>query len=390
VRFLLVKTMPEAHCYSQFVNSLDRALTGLGHETVVSDQHVHVVDRAADVSHLVAELQRGHFDVVMSFSSFFGAVTLQSGVSLFDALGVKFLGWQLDHPIYTPQALDRRLQARYSIYSNHNHVRFAQAIKLPGRGKAMLPAGEPLGEPVREWRDRPRTLLVAATWNGVPQAPWEGLPDTPAKKLLVGVIDRLLADREASLVDAFNQTAAKLRLPAQLGASPAFDDQMIAFLRDPLTYVRHVDRIGVVQALADAGFPMTVCGAGWRGFLGERPNVEYIDEWVAFSDLPSLYGSAKLVLNLNAGNGGCERAIQAALAGATAVSDHSEQLAGLFALGEEAAFFNRAKPGHVVDVVGRLLESGKGEAIAEGGHRKAMRAALWTHRAQELVAYLGG
>ena len=388
MKLLLIKALPEDHLYSQFVNSLARALAELGHEAVISDQRPHVRDGAAEVAPLVQQLQAARWDAVVSLSSFFGAVTLDGGHSLFDALGVKFLGWQLDHPIYAPQSLSRAMKGRYAVYANRNHQRFAQAVKLPGRATTLLAGAEPPAQPPTPWASREWTVFVAATWNGAPQAVWEQLPDSPGRRLLMGVIERLREDREASLLDAFNETSRRLRLGARLGADPAFDDQMIGFLREPLTYFRNRDRIEILRALADSGLPLTVCGSGWREHLGERKNVVYLDRRVDFADLPALYANARIVLNLNAGNGACERAVYSASAGAAVVSDYSAELAELFRNQDERVFFNRAKPGHVVEAVGRLVEGGGAEAMAERGRARVAQCGLWRHRAQQMVEFL--
>jgi hypothetical protein len=385
MRFLLIKAMPEGHTYSHFVAALQRALSELGHEAVISDQSVHVEGGAAPAGPLAAELQASRFDAALSFSSFFGGATLSNGVALFDALGVKFVGWQLDHPIYAPQSLVRTLQARYAIYSNPNHLRYAQAVKLPGRGMTMLPGAAPSLNPVKDYRARERSVFVAATWNGAPQRLWEQLDDSPGKRLMQGVVDRLLADREASVLDAFNETSAKLRLGARLGEDAGFDAQMRNFLCEPLTYVRNLDRINIVRALVDAGLPVTICGTGWEAFLGERKNVDYVGR-VSFDDLATLYGDSRVVLNLNAGNGACERAVYAAVAGAVVVSDYSQALNELF--GDGIGVFNRAKPATAAAVVGRLLASNEGEATAEKGRQKVLQSGLWRDRAQQLVDFV--
>jgi hypothetical protein len=388
MKILLVKALAESHPYNRFVGALEHALNTLGHEPVISDQSRHAVNGAADVNPLARELQLTRYDVLLSFSSFFGAVTLSNGTSLYDALGIRFIGWQLDHPIYTPQSLARALRNRYAVYSNPNHLRFAEALGLPGRGITLLAGGEPLATPVPDFQSREWPIFIAATFNGPPQALWEQLDDSPARRLLAGVVDRLLADREASLLDAFNDTAQALDLGARLGRDPSFDDEMIRFLREPLTYVRNLDRTRIIRALAESGLPLTICGPGWRDFIGERRNVIYLDHRVDFQDLPTLYGKSKIALNLNAGNGACERAIYAALAGAAVVSDDSQELARQFASPSEIAFFDRSKPDDVVATVGDLVESDGGEAVAQQGRQRALQSGLWLHRAERLVEFL--
>jgi hypothetical protein len=387
MKILLIKAMAEAHPYSQFANELHGAFQELGHETSISDQSVYAADGVAPTHHLAAELQEGRYEAVLSFSSFFGSVQLQNGQSLFDALGVKFLGWQLDHPIYAPQSLTRALQGRYAIYSNRNHQRFAQAVKLPGRGLTMLPGGSPLATPPKDYRTRDWPILVAATYRGEPQRLWDPVGDSPGKRLLTGVIDRLVGDREASLIDAFNETSSKLRLGAQLGQDPAFDEQMRSFLCEPLTYVRNCDRINIIRALVDAGLPITICGSGWQDLLGQRNNVTYVGP-VPFGDMSALYSNAQVVVNLNAGNGACERAIYAALAGAAVVSDFSASLDSLLGGGQGVAFFNRAKPETIARVAAGLIESGRGETMAQRGQEQIVRSGLWRHRAEQLTDFL--
>lgn len=385
MKILLIKAMADSHLYSHFAYTLQRTLTELGHEAVVSDQSIHVVNGAAPAEHLLAELQATRYDAALSFSSFFGGVALSDGRSMFDALGVKFIGWQFDHPIYAPQSLLGPLKGRYAIYANPNHHRYAQTVKLPGRGMVMLPGGEAPAAPVKDYRSRNLPLLVAATWNGEPERVWEREPDSIGKRLMAGFVDRLMADREASVLDAFNEVAAKLKLGARLGDDPGFDAQMRDFLCSPLTYVRNVDRIAIIRALAEAGLPMTLCGTGWEAHLGDRPNVSYLGR-LAYDDLVALYGDARVVINLNAGNGACERAIYAALAGAAVVSDYSQPLAELFGDGG-IGFFNRAKPQTAASVAERLLDVAAGEAAAEKGRARVIEMGLWRHRAQQLVDF---
>jgi len=253
----------------------------------------------------------------------------------------------------------------------------------------MLPGAEPLQSPAKPYRSRPWSIFVAATWNGQPEPIWENSDVSPARRLLTGVVERLLADETASLLDAFNNTSDDLKLGAKFGVDPAFDDQIVDLLRLPFNYFRHLDRINIVQSLADSGLPLTICGPGWRDFLGDRGNVVYLDHRVDFKDLSALYGDAKVAINLNAGNGGCERAIHSAMAGAAILSDYSQQLAWMFQSPDERAFFNRAKIGDVAEVAGRLIESDQGETMAQLGHQRILEAGLWRHRAARMVEFLG-
>jgi Glycosyl transferases group 1 len=389
MKILLIRVMQEAHLYNRFLDALATALRELGNEITVSDQSGHVVAGVASSHALVRQLEHAPPDAVLSFSSFFGGLEFQDGSSLYDRLGIKFLGWQFDHPIYARDSLKRALQHRYSIYCNHNHLRFAQAIKLPGQGMTLLAGGEAPAGPVPEFRRRQWPIFVAATFNGTSAALWNQLEDSTGKRLLLGVIEELSVSREASLLDAFDAAARKLGFNAALGNDPEFDDQIIALLREALTHVRNLDRIAVIRGLADSGLPLTLCGSGWRDFLGEHHNVTYLDQRVDFRELTALFGHAKIVLNLNAGNGGCERALYSAMAGAAVVSDDSEDLLRQFGGPDEITFFDRTRPGSVVETVRHLIDGDEGEAMAARGQEAVMRTGLWRHRAEQMVRFLG-
>jgi len=383
MRFLLVKTAPEEHVYSQFSNNLQTALQQVGHQANIAIQAI------GDPTGLARELMSSKYDVVVSFSSVFGdAAIAETGKSMFDFLGVKFVGWQLDHPVYVHHALSQRMDNRRSIYPSHHHVRFSDAVKVRGKSLCLLPGGQALDEPPKAYKARQHDVFVAATWNGPPERVWEDLGDSPAKRLFSAIVDHLMADRAGSVLDAFNNAIRQLKMNVRLGEDPKFDEEIIKLLRGPLTYLRNSDRLNAIQQIVDAELPITICGSGWRDYLGDRKNVTFLETRVPFKDMLSVYSDSRIVLNLNAANGGCERAIYGMAARASVVSEESGILAESFTAGEDIAFFNRARPMDIVDVVGSLLESGRGESIAQSGHDRAMQTALWRHQAEKLIKFV--
>jgi hypothetical protein len=383
VKFLLVNTTVENHGHNALLTGLRRGLEEIGQQAVITQQPI------GDPNGLARELAASRYEAVVSFSSVFGDAVTADGRSLFDAAGVKFLGWQLDHPIYTHHTLCPPMGNRRSVYSNHNHMRFSEAVGIQGRSMVLLPGGQAQPGPVKAYAAREWPVFVAATWNGLPERPWEAMEESPGKQLFMAIIDQVMADPEASVLDSFDRAAIDLGFDVQLGRDAAFDNDMMGLLRTALTYCRYIDRIEVIRHLVEAGIPLTICGPGrgWRDYLGDPKGVTFIERWVDFGDLAPLYDNARITLNLNAGNGACERAVYAMISGAAVVSDFSGDLAKAFAADEEIAFFNRVRPGEIVDAVGGLLEGGRGEAVAHKGHARALKSALWRHRAEALVAF---
>jgi hypothetical protein len=372
MNFLLVKTQADDHLYSVFIRTISKILVDSGHKA--GSIHVDAATTNYDVLKRIHEFEA---NVVISFSSFLGSVEADTNLSLYDAAGVQFIGWQFDHPIYSVHHLMNDMKNRWTLYPNKNHAAFLSKMGVRGRESIMLAGGRPMSEAVLDYNAREIPVLIAATWNGIPKRTWDELPEGLLKDLLDKIADHTLHDPEASLMTAFDKACAELGLSIDLDAS------VVRILTSILTHVRHRDRLAAVEAIVDSGVPLTIVGAGWRGHFGDRPNVSYRPE-VSFENIQNLYNHSKVVVNLNAANGGCERAIYAMLAGAAVVSDFSSSYSTSGVNSDCIRYFDRARPDAISSVIGDLLE-GDGAAIAENGYRCAMGSQLWPHRLAWLI-----
>ena len=373
MKVLIPKEMDEAHLYSVSAERLARGFRDIGVEAAT-------LPLRADPAGLAEAIFTWRPDAVISFSSFYGKVELEPGRPLFEFAGARFVGWQFDHPLYVSHLVSEVMAGRLALYPSPNHLRFLAEAGWGGEGRVMLPGAEPPTLAPKPYAQRSLGLLVAATWNGVPAPVWRELADSPGRSLLQQVAERLLADEDASVVDAFVEARRDLGLEGL-----ALDASVGELLRLAFTYVRHLDRLRVVEALAASGLPMTLVGQGWEGHLGARANVTYRAD-IPFAAMDDLHAEARVVMNLNAGNGGSERALGAALAGAAVVSDRSEVLQT--ALGAGVRRFSRVRPVEAAAVAGDLLESGEGEAVGQAGREAALAGALWRHRAEALAVAL--
>ena len=270
---------------------------------------------------------------------------------------------------------------RCIVHAQPDHQRFAEAAGVVAAHAVMLAGAEPHAGPLKDHADRDMDVFVAATWNGEPERHWERWEDSAAKRIVALVADRLQQDREVSVLDAFRHACGALGY-----GGLKLDKDILTLLCTPLNYVRHLDRLQAVSELADSGLQVTVCGSGWEALLGDRRNVRLLPSR-PFADTHGLYGDAKVSINLNAANRGCERAINAMLAGSCVVSDYGASLARSFGPGE-IRFFDRHGLHGVCGVVADLLESGRAEAIAQRGQAKATATMLWPHRIAPLLKLL--
>ena len=378
MKFLLVQTTAPDHLYAGINRAVAASLRRLGHDAALLPAPAGAaLDQIALAIHSAAP------DYVFSLGSFLGGVAADSGASIFDILGCGFVGWQLDHPLYTQHNLSAPMARRLSVYPNPSHAAFADRLGVTGASTILLAGGEVLDEPVRDHGDRSTPVLVVATYNGPPERTWDALPDPGGKRLIDAIAEHLEADPRASLA------AACEAVRGACGLGPDLERRMAEPLRRLLTFVRHKDRMGAVTALVDGGLPITLVGDGWAGHFGDRPNLTARAS-VPFAEVGRLYNDARVVLNFNAANGGCERTIQAMLAGAAVVSDFTDSYAAMGLGTDDLRTFDRARVDEISAVVGDLLEGGDGARIAERGHRVAMGSQLWDHRLAALLQTLSG
>jgi hypothetical protein len=239
MRLLFLKALDDAHLYTVSVEAMVAAARGLGVEAQVFDPH-------GDAHHYVEHLAQGRFDAVVSFGGFLGALTRADGASIYDLLGVTFVQWAFDHPVYLSHQMLAPSARRRCVWAHPSHVAFARALGVEGLHAVGLAGAAPPKVPPRPWAARDTPLLLAARWNGRPVRAWETLEDSPAKRLLDGLTERLIEARDASLLAAYTGACAAL------GIEAAFGEDWLKLMRAALTYVRDHDRLAAAMALADA------------------------------------------------------------------------------------------------------------------------------------------
>lgn len=378
MKFLLVQTTAPDHLYARVNSAIAASLSRQHHKVALLPAPTGAaLDQIALAIHSAAP------DHVFSLGSFLGGITADNGVSIFDVLGCGFIGWQMDHPLYTQHNLSAPMTGRFSIYPHASHAAFADRIGVTGASAVLLAGGVALTEPIRAYSARSIPILVVATYNGSPERTWHALPDAHDRALMEILCEQLTADRSVSLAAACDT----VRDASGLG--PDLERRLAEPLRRLLTFVRHKDRMDAITALADSGLPVTLVGDGWAGHFGDRAHLTMRPS-VPFAEVAGLYNDARIVLNLNAANGGCERTIQAMLAGAAVMSDFTDSYAAMGMGPDDLRTFDRTRVGEISSLVGDLLESAGGGLIAERGHQTALASQLWDHRLAALLETLDG
>ena len=155
--------------------------------------------------------------------------------------------------------------------------------------------------------------------------------------------------------------------------------------------IRHFFRGLAVSAIADAGFNITVYGAGYEDLPCKHPeNIENMGNVDSITCLKAM-ANARVSLNIMPWfkKGGHDRVYNTCLNGALCLSDTSEALKRQFTDGKDIVFFDLKSINDIKDGIAEkyaYLYEHKNEMrdIAENGYENALKNHSWSSRAIEL------
>ncbi|MBN9320304.1 MAG: hypothetical protein BGN86_11280 [Caulobacterales bacterium 68-7] len=335
------------------------------------------VDRAACLAALEARLAAFRPDHVVSFAGF----TADFAAELYDRFACGLVGWDVDHPAYQFDRFVAGPARRLQVCASASHAAFRQRIGFKGGSALMLPGVATVSEQAPSIAERPVGVSLAMSWIGEPEVWWARFKGKPVHDLIEGMVERVLADDAADLLRAFDAVTR------DRGMNLPIDRSVASIFANVGLFVRRYDRLRLAQALAASDLPCTLHGEGWEGRLASAGGLTF-EPSVDFADCAAAYGRARVVLNLNAANGGSERAVTAMAAGAAVVSDFSPLLAEEFGAGRAIAFFRRADPASVVETLASLEDPAAAQTMADAGRARVAEAHTWPAKAAALVEAL--
>lgn len=335
------------------------------------------LDPAACLAALEARLTAFRPDHVVSFAGF----TADFAAELYDRFGCGLVGWDVDHPAYQYDRFVAGPAKRLQVCASASHVAFRQRIGFRGASAVTLPGVAAVAADPLSLAARPIGVSLAMSWIGEPEVWWARFKGKPVHDLIEGMVERALADDEADLLRAFDAVTR------DRGLNLPIDRNVASIFANVGLFVRRYDRLRLAQALAASGLPCVLHGEGWEGRLGTSGGLIFAPG-IDFADCLAAYGRARVVLNLNAANGGGERAVTAMAAGAAVVSDFSPLLADEFGGGRGIAFFRRADPASIVETLASLEDPATAQAVADAGRSRVAEAHTWRSKAEALVGAL--
>lgn len=374
-----------------FTSELSKALAARGVTTSVIDirrPHEEVAQDLSDVCDAD--------DVIALFGfNALGSTIKVDGAPLHEALGVPFISYLVDHPIFHAEALTR-LANQPVLCVDNAHVRFLEGFGMPQAHYAPHAGATPgtfYGAPA--WKSRPERMLFAGSFEPL---------DSLRARLAAVITDDLAAVDAAiqPLSEAFEALADEGpfhdddSLIAHASTHPlTFEVQQFmgisahftTLLRCLILWHRNRNRHVMIKALDDLGCPVDIHGEGWEsaGLRNHR-----IKGPLPFAQLVEAIPNYRFVLNQSPlfGDGLHDRIVHGALSGSVVCTERNPQTAALIDNGA-AVGHSSGNAAEIAEAVTRLDGTDEGAAIAAKGRQMATFEHTWAARAAKIMSVLG-
>lgn len=383
MRFALIKGQSQYGSLRLHIDQLAAALTVIGHEAAIVDMVAD--DRQAQLN---AALQACP-DCVFGFSGIGSDIKAESG-SIYDLIGAVYASIYVDNPVHHLGRIRTPIRRNVALFLDRSHLQFINASPFADNFAQLgfLPPGaNELAEPPdlsdEAFAQRDIPLMFTGTYRGAPQAPWLQWPLSPARTVVEGVAERLVADARLPVLDAVRQ------LLKQMGAelTPALFADIASLLSAPQLFAEAYHRDALLNTLGAEGLPLHIWGNGWEPMVARHPSFVYGGVG-SFAETLHRLRRARVVLNVNNGfvAGGHERVFTAMCGGAAVFSDANRYYENAFREGREIVTFSWSKltaaPHQLAELVG---DTPRAARIARAGAKRAQAEHRWIHRAAQLA-----
>lgn len=331
---------------------------------------------------LLKRFLRLDYNLVVSFNATMTqALPLSNGDSstpLLSLVPVPHICWMLDDLIYHFERLKVRNKFRIVLSSSAEHQDFLDTLDSDARHGLMLPGSD--GDLfLSGHKNRTYDFLVAASWMGTPLKFWENFED-PLKSIISHAVERVDLGVSNTAYSALKYSML------DRGLSCATSSELITVLIEIDNYLRQKERIALIDAIARSGFKLGVVGSGWD-HLKQNPKVVIIPS-VSSKELLHFYQDSRVVVNLNARNGGSERLFDGISQGATVLSPWSELIFDSFSDVQAVKLIKYPLEDHIQEAIENLSDFRSTEEYASSGQNEIRAKHLWHHKAQQVLNFI--
>jgi hypothetical protein len=364
----------------RFTQSLSSAFTQFGQADVFA--LTRDLPLVTQLSHLIGQLLDNRYDAIVSFNALgadFWFPIDGKRMNVLALANIPHICWMVDDPIYHIERLAVPNPKRSVIFTSRQHTTLAQNFNFTGRFYQQLVSSSIQDEFVPH-QDRRYDVAVAASWMGEPKPFWQNYPFR-----LQEITHKLLAVMASQA--GYSAYLALVSLAEKEEFVFDSEQEMQTLLIDTHSYYRQLMRIQLIEDVIHSGLDVAVIGSGWEGRLGDYPNVSCLSS-VSYEDILSYYQQARVVINLNAENGACERVFDGIASGAMIFSEFSHALHDIFSEENGVIFYDKNKRDDSIMMISNLIHHQQTESMSQKAQNILLNAHQWKNRAEFLCDLL--
>jgi len=329
---------------------------------------------------LIKRLLRLDYNAIVSFNA-----VLTHGLTLPDAnaktpllsmLPVPHVCWMMDDPIYHYDRLKIKNDFRLVLTCSEYHSDFLATLDSGAKHSVLFPGFLPPSAKLKPHRHREFDFIIAASWMGEPKEFWSQVSE-PARRILKDTIDRVECGDYSNVYQAIKSAALDQDIDL------AVNSNTLPLLIAVEDFLRQRERLKIIENIVNTDSRIGIIGNGWddRGF---GKNVRVFPS-VNSSAILSHYQNSRIVVNLNARNGGSERLMDGISSGAAVLSPFSPSLSKEIPEGSGVRYLQYPFENNFNHVLEELSDTSITEELSQRGISELLESHLWSHRAKRMV-----
>lgn len=317
------------------------------------------------------------YDAIVSFNAIHADESVQlDGKThyLFNMLPIKHICWMVDDVVYHLKRLRAHNLNRITLFTSDFHTQTAQSLGFDGVFQQKLSAGY-VRQETKPHALRRYDVAIAASWMGHDTPFWLGYD--PHLKAIIE--ETVLCLEQAVICNAYPLFTSKLKAMNLTLTTTALQ----YVLSEIHSYIRKKDRLIMIQKIVDTGMKVALIGTGWKVLFSTKANVSYVED-TNYAMISALYEEARVVVNLNAENGACERVFDGIESGAMIFSDFSNALYRMFSSDQGVLFYQKHQADESIKALTMTLAQQQTQVLAKKAQEIVAQGHTWKHRAEML------
>jgi hypothetical protein len=369
-------------CSNEVDNSYQREIITRLALNSATENDIQVIDRGQlGDSDTVEVMLAQNYDAYFTYNRSGTDINYQSnGVSnnLLSMISKPHVCWLTEHPLCWYAQYFHSQNNRHYILPRLSHANFLKGMDLAGTYTTQLFAADAQFN-YKKHVDRKYDLCIAAQWRGSEKANefWVGRGST-AESFFSTVALTQSSDIAKDTYAAYIHTAKSMNID--------ISDKLkhSQYMKGLYWHARKKERIELVQSFVNSGLKIALIGSDeWKSVLGDVSNVEFYDN-CDHANLLDIYADSRAVLNVNAANGVCERAFDAASVGAMIVSEYSPEIERIFGSADSVVMYNPTLASTSINLICELVQSNASEILGNNAYNCLVNGHTWDHRAKWL------